>query len=252
MDVLIPLLVILLVPFLASFLNVVAIRIPKGESIVSPPSHCVHCNHRLGPKDLIPIFSYFLLKGRCRYCQGKISLIYPLGEIFTTILLLFTYYKIGIDRELWLALPLTALLATITISDLLYKIIPNKVNAFAFLYFAILHIWYQPLPYIEYVLGAVIGGGLLLLIAIISRGGMGGGDIKLMAVVGMAIGWKLTLFAFFLASLIGGVVGVILLVAKVVKRKEPIPFGPFLALGILLSYLYGKELISAYINFVLQ
>ncbi|MBP1930228.1 prepilin peptidase [Ammoniphilus resinae] len=237
---------------LSSFLNVVAIRIPKGESIVFPASHCVHCKHPLKPHDLVPVFSYLLLKGRCRYCQTKISPVYLLGEVFTTCVFVFAFYQIGWNQELWIAIPLMALLTTITISDLLYKIIPNKVNLFFFVLFALIHVIYRPLPFTDYLIGVIAGGGLLLLIAIISRGGMGGGDIKLMAVVGLAIGWKLTLLSFFLASLIGGIIGVLLLAIKVVKRKEPIPFGPFLALGIWLSYFYGNELISAYIKFALQ
>ncbi|MEW9670847.1 A24 family peptidase [Ammoniphilus sp. 3BR4] len=238
--------------FISSFLNVVAIRIPKGESIAFPPSHCVKCNHRLGPLDLVPILSYVFLKGKCRYCKARISPVYPLGEMFTTILLVFTYYKIGFSKELLVAIPLMMLLATITISDLLYKIIPNKVNLFFFVYFALLHLYYSPLSYIDYLMGILAGGGLLFLIAIVSRGGMGGGDIKLMAVVGMAIGWKLTLLSFFLASLIGGVIGVLLLVTKKVKRKEPIPFGPFLAIGIMLSYFWGGDIVQAYLHYILR
>ncbi|WP_134700014.1 A24 family peptidase [Ammoniphilus sp. YIM 78166] len=238
--------------FLSSFLNVVAIRIPIGESIIFPPSHCVKCNHKLGPLDLIPILSYVFLKGKCRYCGIKISPIYPLGEMFTTILLIFTYNKIGLSQELLVGIPLMMLLATITISDLLYKIIPDKVNAFFFIYFFLLHLFYGPLPFFDYLLGVLAGGGLLLFISILSRGGMGGGDIKLMAVVGMAIGWKLTLLSFLVASLIGGIVGGILLAMKLVKRKEPIPFGPFLALGIVLSYFWGDELIQGYILYVLR
>lgn len=238
--------------FLSSFLNVVAIRIPKGESIVFPASHCVKCNHRLGPLDLVPILSYLFLRGKCRYCRTKISPVYPLGEMFTTILLVFTYYKIGLSKELFIAIPLMAMLATITISDLLYQVIPNKVNLAGFIYFAIVHLFYQPLPYLEYVIGVFAGGGLLFLIAVLSKGGMGGGDIKLMAVVGMAIGWKLTLLSFFVASLIGGIIGVILLATKKVKRRQPIPFGPFLAAGIIIIYLWGNELINAYLNYILR
>jgi len=166
--------------------------------------------------------------------------------------LVFTYYQIGWEKELWIAIPLVALLATITISDLLYKIIPNKVNAFFFVLFSLIHLFYRPLPFTNYLLGVLVGGGLLLFIAILSRGGMGGGDIKLMAVIGMAIGWKLTLIAFFLATLIGAVIGLILLLAKVVKRKEPIPFGPFLACGIFISYFWGNDLIQVYLNFILS
>ncbi len=252
MDTIIYIFVILFFLILSSFLNVVAIRIPKGESIVYPASHCVKCHHPLGPLDLIPVLSFLALGGKCRYCKTKVSPVYPLGEIFTTSLFVFTYAQIGFNQELWIAIPLMALLATITISDLLYQIISNKVNIFFFALFSLIHLFYQPLPYTNYLLGVLSGGGLLLLIALISRGGMGGGDIKLMAVVGMAIGWKLTLLSFFIASFIGGTVGGFLLLAKIVKRKQPIPFGPFLALGIFLAYFWGNDLIQAYLDFILR
>lgn len=251
MDIVVYIFVVMFALILSSFLNVVAIRIPKGESIVFPASHCVHCQHPLKPLDLIPVLSYVGLRGKCRYCQMKISPVYPLGELFTTSLLVFTFYQVGLDKELLIAIPLIILLCTITISDLLYKVIPNKVNLFFFVVFSSIHLFYRPLPFTSYLLGAVAGGGLLLFIAILSRGGMGGGDIKLMAVVGMAIGWKLTILAFFLATLAGALVGVILLVTKVVKRKEPIPFGPFLALGTFVAYFWGNDVIQAYIDYFL-
>jgi prepilin signal peptidase PulO-like enzyme (type II secretory pathway) len=234
---------------ISSFLNLVALRLPKGQSIAYPPSHCVHCGHRLSAFDLIPVLSFVFLKGGCRYCHTRISFVYPLGELLTTTLLLLAYLKIGLSKELLIALPLVAMLCTITISDFLYQVIPNKVNMLGFLYFLVLHFFYSPLPFTTYLWGIAAGGGLLLLIAFVSRGGMGGGDIKLMAVIGIAIGWKLTLLALFLASLIGGAIGIVLLLLKLVSRKEPIPFGPFLALGTLIAYFWGDDMIHAYITY---
>lgn len=234
---------------ISSFLNVVALRLPNGQSIAYPPSHCVHCNHRLSALDLIPVMSFLFLKGKCRYCQTSISMIYPVGELFTTTILLLAYLQTGLNKELLIALPLAAMLCTITISDLLYQVIPNKVNLVGFLYFLALHLFYSPLPFVTYLWGVAAGGGLLLLLAILSRGGMGGGDIKLMAVIGMAIGWKLTLLALFLASLLGGGIGIVLLLLKLVSRKEPIPFGPFLALGTFIAYFWGNDMIHAYISY---
>ncbi|HJV46791.1 MAG TPA: prepilin peptidase [Bacillota bacterium] len=236
---------------LSSFLNVVAIRIPKGESVVFPPSHCVHCHHRLSVRDLLPIFSYLFLKGKCRYCRVSITPLYLFGEITTTFFLTFTIWKIGFTSELWIAVPLVCLLAIITISDLLYRIIPNKVNFFFFCYFLLMRFFVHPLPTYYYWLGILSGGGVLFLLAILSRGGMGGGDVKLMAVVGIALGWKLTLFALFLASLLGSMIGVFLLVIGVVKRKQPVPFGPFLAIGSFASYLWGNDWINWYIHYIM-
>jgi leader peptidase (prepilin peptidase)/N-methyltransferase len=244
--------IVLLCLFFASFLNVAAIRIPRRESIICPPSHCMTCDHQLRPFDLFPVLSYLWLKGKCRYCRIRISPVYPAGELFTTLLLLFTYYRLAGTQELWIAIPLMGFLAVITISDLLYKIIPNKINFIGWIYFTISHLFNHPLPYYDYILGSLLGGGLLLLISVLSRGGMGGGDIKLMAVIGMAIGWKLALLSFFLASLLGGVVGVILLLIGKVHRRQLIPFGPFLALGTILSYFLGHEMIQTYMNFFLR
>jgi leader peptidase (prepilin peptidase)/N-methyltransferase len=242
------LLIVLYSLVLSSFFNVVAIRIPKGESIVSPPSHCVHCHHRLSVLDLIPVLSYLVLRGKCRYCHSKISPYYLVGELVTTTALGVTVVQMGFLQELWVAVPLVCLLATISISDLIYQIIPNKINLVGFTYFFILRCFYHPLPFYDYLLGIAAGGGLLLLIAVLSRGGMGGGDIKLMSVVGLALGWKLTLLALFSSSLLGSLIGISLLSLRVIQRKQPIPFGPFLAVGSLGAYLWGEDLITSYMK----
>ncbi|MCF6092699.1 prepilin peptidase [Microaerobacter geothermalis] len=234
--------------FIGSFLNVVALRIPKGESIVYPPSHCPSCNQRLKPWDLFPVFSYIFLKGKCRYCRRPISVLYPLGEIWTAVLFFFAFDRFGFDKELWIALPFLAILSVITVSDLKYQIISNKVVYSGMILFLILRFFIRPLPYIDYILGFFIAGGLLFLIAVITRGGMGGGDIKLMAMIGLVMGWKMALLSFFIASFIGGMIGVMLLLTGTVKRKEPIPFGPFIAIGTAVTYLWGEALLDYYFN----
>ncbi len=231
-----------------SFFNVVGLRVPKKESIVSPPSHCPACDYKLGVLDLVPVFSYLFLRGKCRNCQVKISPIYPVMELFTGLLFAFSYWQIGFQVELIIVLLFISMLIIITVSDLAYMLIPNKILLpFGVLLFVLRII--SPLsPWWDSVLGAIIGFGLLLLIGIVSKGGMGGGDIKLFFVIGLVLGTVHTLLTLFLAALIGSIVGIIVLRLKGRGRKTPIPFGPSIALAALISYFYGAELVDLYGN----
>lgn len=229
-----------------SFFNVVGLRIPNEQSIVLPRSHCPNCKKTLTGIELIPILSFLLQKGKCRNCHTKISVIYPFFELLTGILFAFSFYYFGFTSELIISLTLVSLLIIIVVSDYHYMIIPDKVLLFFAPVFIVerifipLHPWWNPL------LGAAVGFGLLLLIAVISKGGMGGGDIKLFAVLGIVLGWKLVLFAFFMATLFGAVFGVIGLTIKKVERGKPMPFGPYIAMGAIVSYFYGETLINWY------
>lgn len=229
-----------------SFFNVIGLRIPNGQSIVFPRSHCPNCQKTLSGFELIPVLSFLLQKGKCRNCHTKISPIYPFFELLTGILFAFSFYCFGFTSELIVSLTLVSLLIIIVVSDYQYMIIPDKVLLFFAPLFIVerifipLHPWWNPL------LGAVVGFGLLLLIAVISKGGMGGGDIKLFAVLGIVLGGKLVLFAFFMATLFGAVFGIIGLLIKKVERGKPMPFGPYIAMGAIVSYFYGETLISWY------
>lgn len=234
--------------FIGSFLNVVGLRIPKGESIISPPSHCISCQHRLGMLDLIPVFSYLLLKGRCRYCGAAVSPLYVIGELGSALLFVLLYLHFGLTWELLIGLAYISVLIAITISDLLYKIIPNKVILPSMAIFALLRLWQHPLPLFDYLIGFLLGGVLFYLIALLSRGGMGGGDIKLMALIGIVSGWKLTLLTIMIASFTGTIIGGVLIALGKIKRKEPIPFGPFIALAAAVAYLWGEQLITWYLT----
>lgn len=229
-----------------SFFNVVGLRIPENISIVKPRSACPNCNHKLSSLELIPVISFLIQKGKCSNCHTKISPIYPLFELITGILFAFSYYFFGLTMELIVSLTLVSLLVIIVVSDYKYMIIPDKV----LLFFAPLFIverFFIPLhPWWNSLLGAAVGFGLLLVIAVISRGGMGGGDIKLFAVLGIVLGWKLILFAFFMSTLFGAVFGLIGMVLKKVERGKPMPFGPYIALGTLVSYFYGENIIWWY------
>lgn len=229
-----------------SFFNVVGLRIPKKESIVSPPSYCTVCDRKLGTLDLIPVFSYVFLRGKCRNCGVKISPIYPTMEFVTGLLFAYSFYKLGFQVELMVALVFISLLVIITVSDLAYMLIPNKILLpFGIVLFGLRLV--SPLtPWWDSVLGAAVGFGLLLLIGLVSKGGMGGGDIKLFLVIGLVLGTVHTLLTLFLAALIGSVVGVFILGKKGKGRKTPIPFGPSIGAAALISYFWGVKIVDWY------
>lgn len=231
-----------------SFFNVVGLRVPKKQSIVSPPSHCTSCHRKLGVLDLIPVFSYLLLKGKCRGCGSKISPVYPFMEFVTGGLFALSFYMLGFTAELIVALLFVSLLVIITVSDIAYMIIPNKVLLpFAVVLFGLrlvipLEIWWDS------ILGAVVGFLILYLIAVVSKGGMGGGDIKLFFVIGLVLGTTNTLVTLFLAALIGSIAGMIILKRSGQGRKTPVAFGPSIALAAVIAYFWGADFVGWYSN----
>lgn len=231
-----------------SFFNVVGLRVPKKESIIAPPSHCPICNHRLGVLDLIPVLSYVFLRGKCRKCKTKISAIYPFMELMTGLLFAFSYWMIGFQIELLVALLFVSLLIIITVSDIQYMLIPNKILLPFGIVLLILRFIFPLSPWWDSLAGAMIGFGLLLFIGIVSKGGMGGGDIKLFFVIGLVLGTLHTVLTLFLAALIGSVIGLIILRIKGKGRKTPIPFGPSIAFAALIAYFFGTELVDLYGN----
>jgi len=231
-----------------SFFNVVGLRVPKNESIVTPPSHCTICDRRLTFKDLVPVFSFVFLKGKCRGCGTKIHWIYPVMELTTGVLFAFAYWKIGFSFELIVAILFISMLVIITVSDLAYMLIPDKVLLFFGTLLIIARVFSPLEPWWDSIIGTVGGFGLLLLIAILSKGGMGGGDIKLFAVIGLVLGLIPTLLTLFLAAFIGAIVGVIHLRRSKQGRKTPVPFGPSIALAAIIVYFYGTQMLDWYTN----
>ncbi|SFA94578.1 leader peptidase (prepilin peptidase) / N-methyltransferase [Cohnella sp. OV330] len=234
---------------LGSFYNVVALRVPAGESIVSPPSRCPRCGTRLTGRDLVPIASWLLSRGRCRHCKAPVSPLYPLGEAATGLLFVWVYATFGWSPAALIGLLLVSLCVIVTVSDLTTMLIPNKVLLFfaPFLAAACL-LLPNKIPWWSHLLGAVAGGGILLLIVIVSKGGMGLGDVKLFAVLGFVVGLPNAVVALVAACLAGTLVGVALIAFGVVKRKQPVPFGPFLALGACFAYGYGADAIDYYLS----
>lgn len=229
-----------------SFFNVVGLRVPLKESIVRPPSHCTTCDRRLTLVDLVPVFSFIFLKGKCRGCGEKISAVYPLMELITGLLFAAAYLHFGFQLELVVSLLFISMLVILTVSDLKYMLIPNKILLPFGIAIFILRIFSPLTPWWDSMLGAAVGFGVLLLIAIVSNGGMGGGDIKLFLVIGLVLGTIQTLFTLFLASLIGAIVGVIFLKRTKQGRKTPVPFGPSIAVAALIAYFYGAQLVGWY------
>lgn len=231
---------------LGSFYNVVGLRVPLKKSIIYPNSHCPRCEKELAPMELIPVLSYFLIGGKCRNCKAPIPKLYPFIELLTGVLFMYTYLYFGWSNELVVSFLLISLLSIIIVTDLRYMIIPNNILLVFLVCFLIYRIlspldpWWNP-----YV--AAFGASLFLLaIAIITKGGMGGGDIKLFFVIGIALGFPNVLLTFFIATIIGALVGIIGILLGKVKKKQAIPFGPFIAAGAILSLLYGEQIISWY------
>lgn len=233
---------------IGSFLNVCIYRLPREESTVTKFSYCPGCRHRLYSRDLVPLFSYLFLGGRCRYCGALISPRYILVETFTGILYVLALAEMGLEPLLLKYLVIFSLLVVIIFIDLDHKIIPNPLVA-ALLSWGLL--WQVLDPEITWagaLAGALLGGGSLLLVAVVSRGGMGGGDIKLMLAAGFFLGPALTTLALFLGFFSGALVGVALILLKKVTRKDYIPFGPFLSAGIIVAALWGQELVAIYLG----
>lgn len=231
-----------------SFFNVVGLRIPKGESIVRPPSHCTVCNRKLTARDLVPVISYLFLKGKCRGCGTKIHWMYPVMELVTGLLFAFAFTQLGLSLELIVAILFISLLVIITVSDIAYMLIPDKILLFFLVPLIVVRILSPLTPWWDSIVGAVIGFGVLFLIAVLSKGGMGGGDIKLFFVIGVVLGTMHTLLTLFLASLIGAIVGLITLRIANKGRKTPIPFGPSIAVAAIITYFFGNTLVDWYVN----
>ncbi len=237
---------------IGSFLNVCIYRIPEDISIAKGFSFCPNCKNRIQPYDLIPVVSYLFLKGSCRYCKKHISAKYPLIEFFTGLMFILVFYQFGLTPYAALVALLVSVLIVITFIDLKHQIIPNGL-VLIILISGIPAAFLSGLSPWEHVIGFFAVSVLLLLVAFLSKGGMGGGDIKLMAAAGLFLGWKLILLSLMIASIIGSIISIGLLVLKKADRKSMVPFGPFLSIGIVISALYGNAIIMWYLyNFVFR
>jgi len=230
-----------------SFLNVIIHRLPEEKSIVFPASHCPKCQHAIRFYDNIPLISYLFLKGRCRDCGGSISGRYPLVEGLTAILSLLIYWKFGPSLQYLCVFLFTCSLVVITFIDLDHQIIPDVISLPGIPVFFLAAIFVMNLRFLDAFLGFLIGGGVLYSVAFVyelitKREGMGGGDIKLLAMIGAFLGWQSLLFVLLISSFAGAAVGSVIMITRGRDMKYAVPFGPFLSLGAIAYLFFGGYL----------
>lgn len=240
---------------IGSFLNVCIYRLPEGKSIVRPPSSCPQCGTRIKWYDNIPVISYLILGGRCRNCKTTIAIRYPMIELLAGLFAWITWLQFGLSIAALIYFVLITALLVITFIDIDHRIIPDIISlpgipvGFAASYL---------LPGIDWrssLAGIVLGGGILFLIAwgyqlITGKDGMGGGDIKLLALIGAFLGWKGVLFTIMASSFIGTLVGIVVMLRAGKGMKMALPFGPFLSMGAILYLFLGPQIIYWYLNMI--
>jgi prepilin signal peptidase PulO-like enzyme (type II secretory pathway) len=238
-----------------SFLNVCIDRLPQNKSIAFPPSHCEACQHKLAARDLIPVFSYLRLRGRCRYCQASIARRLFWVELATGVVFALLAWYYGLSPALGIMIFYACLFIVIFVIDLDHGLILNKVVYPSMVVALLLALLPQPwltqwvvTGIANAALGGAIGFAIFLLIAIVSRGGMGWGDVKLVALIGLAIGFPLIFLAIIMAAILGGVVAVAMVIAKKRQRRQTIPFGPFLAVAAMITLLWGSNIMNWYLG----
>ncbi|CAB1059642.1 Leader peptidase (Prepilin peptidase) (EC / N-methyltransferase (EC [Olavius sp. associated proteobacterium Delta 1] len=238
---------------IGSFLNVCIYRIPASQSIAHPRSKCQKCDNIVAFYDNIPVFSFLWLKGRCRHCGTKIGLRYPTVELLGGLFALATFLKFGLSVEALIYFAFIACLLVVTFIDMDHRIIPDLISlpgipiCFAASF---------ALPAVTYkaaLLGIIVGGGSLFLVAwvyslITKKEGMGGGDIKLLAMMGALVGWQGVVFTIFVSSLVGTLSGLAVMLQSGKGMKLAVPFGPFLAIGGITYIFFGTHLIDWYFN----
>src|SRR4030066_1393819 len=247
---------------IGSFLNVCIYRMPRNQSIIWPSSRCPSCNNPINYYDNIPIFSYYLLlRGRCRACKEKISARYPLVEALNAFFYLLVFWRFGPGWSSSVYCALCSALIVITFIDLDFQIIPDRITLPGIPLGLLAGSFLLPDPFLrssllgikKSLLGAFAGFGLFYLVALsgsalFKKEALGGGDIKMMAMVGALTGWKGVLSTTFFGSLIGTIVGIFLILLKGKKKETRIPFGPFLAFGAVITIFFGQEILSWYIS----
>jgi len=236
---------------IGSFLNVCIARLPDGRSVVSPPSHCPKCQTYLSWYENIPILSYLVLGGRCRTCKIRISPIYPAVEVLTGALAVALFLRLGPTLAFAGYFAFAAALVVITFIDLDHQIIPDVISLPGIvvgLAFSLVSPLVTPF---DAILGVLAGGGVLLSVAWLyktfrGQEGMGGGDIKLLAMIGAFLGWQSIFVTLFVGSVIGSVIGVVVMLYEGADTKLAIPFGPFLAGGALVYLFWGERILAFY------
>ncbi|MEK7778357.1 MAG: prepilin peptidase [Chloroflexota bacterium] len=236
-----------------SFLNVCSDRLPRGQSIVVVPSHCDSCGHPLAPWDLAPLASFLWLRGRCRYCRAHIPRRIPLVELATGILFAFVIFRYGITTQAGVLLPFVGVLVVVFVVDLEHSLILNKVIYPSMAVALVVAPW-GPVghglsiqsAYLEVLKGVLVGGGAPFIIYLLARGGFGAGDVKLGSLLGLMMGFIPVIVTLQLSFLVGGMVAATLMVLRIRRRKDPIPFGPFLAGAGVVGLFWGHTIFQWY------
>ncbi len=248
-SVIVPLVLFMFGLATGSFLNVVIHRFPREQSVVRPPSACPSCKRRLTVGELVPVAGYIFLRGRCAGCSEKISPRYPLVELATGLIFIAVWWQFGPGIAFIRPLFLLCLLLVISIIDLDYFRVPNVMVVTGLAAGVVFQlILPADITWGDALLGVLVGGGTMLLVVIISRGGMGAGDFKLMAMIGFYLGPGGTALTMFIGFLLGAAVGLVLMIWKNYGRKDPLPFAPFLSLAALTVVFAGDYLITWYVS----
>jgi len=236
-----------------SFLNVVIYRLPQRMSLIKPASSCPYCHHKIKPYDNIPLLSYLILRGKCRYCQVKISVTYPLVEALTPGCFLLLYGRDGLSFFFLASCLFVSALIVLGFIDFYHQLLPDEITLPA-LGLALLYSFFRPdLSLTQAFLGAAAGAGFLLFIygtyyLLRKKEGLGLGDVTMMLMIGSFLGWQLAFFTLILASFMGALVGVSFILFKKKNLQFALPFGTFLAPAAFISLLWGEKIITAYLN----
>ncbi|MGI6540148.1 MAG: prepilin peptidase [Bacillota bacterium] len=241
----IPLVSFILGLVIGSFLNVCICRLPYGGSIVSPGSACPNCGRPLAPRDLVPVASYVALGGKCRYCGEPISIQYPIVELATGLLYAAIVWTYGLTFESLSLLIFVSLIIICAGTDFNTGLILNSVTFPGVAIGVAMSFVVPSMTPLESLLGLLVSGGVVWIMYAATRGrGMGGGDVKFMAMVGAFLGWDRGLLTLFLGALIGSMVGIARIVSGKQERRDPIPFGPFLSIGAIISVFFGAKMLG--------
>lgn len=253
-DMLLKIFIFILGSLIGSFFNVCIYRLPRGESLIFPSSHCVHCNHKIYWYDNIPFLSYLILRGKCRFCARPISFRYFVVELTSALLLLTFYVTFGLSPKFFIFSILGAALIVSAFIDFEHRLIPDVITIpgifiglLAGLLFPSILGGAKPVAALSNSLaGILVGGGSIYVMGVLGKlafkkEAMGGGDVKLMAMIGAFVGWKLVLFIFFLAPFFGTPAGI---VAKIKEKKDIISYGPYLSIATIVAVLWGERILK--------
>lgn len=244
-----------------SFANVIIYRLPRKQSIARPPSSCPFCGKRLGFWELVPLLGYLLIRGRCRGCRAGVSVRYPAVELLTGSIFVLVYTRFSLALDFFVYATLLFLLLVIAVIDLEHRIVPNSLVAAGLIagviyftpgilnYFTAVHpLLLSSQNPVDALSGFLLGTTIMLVIFLVSRGGMGAGDIKLMALIGLFVGLRGTALVLMIGFLLGAITGIFFLVTGKLSRKDALPFAPFLALGALVQVMAGEQIWEWYTN----